>query len=89
SYEHSFTKICDCHILCPKSCVKSRFRAPSQNFKILPIPNVLAREKSYVHGFTKKCDAHKLCTKSHTRFCFDRFIVQRLRISKYSPFPMY
>ncbi|RWW24952.1 hypothetical protein GW17_00010731 [Ensete ventricosum] len=39
------------------------FRAPSQNFKILVILNILAYEKSYEHGFTKKCNGHKLCVK--------------------------
>ncbi|RWW73481.1 hypothetical protein BHE74_00018639 [Ensete ventricosum] len=51
-----------------KLCVKSssdRFFAPSQNFKILAIPNVLAHGKSYDHGFVKKRDGHKLCLKSH------------------------
>ncbi|RRT32360.1 hypothetical protein B296_00059099, partial [Ensete ventricosum] len=43
---------------------RSIFCAPSQNFKILDIPNVLAHKNSYEHGFTKKCDDHKLCTKS-------------------------
>ncbi|RRT45024.1 hypothetical protein B296_00043269 [Ensete ventricosum] len=53
----------------------SVFRAPSQKFiilaipnvlahgnsyKILAIPNVLAHRKSYEHGFMKKCDGHKL-----------------------------
>ncbi|RWW35897.1 hypothetical protein BHE74_00059125, partial [Ensete ventricosum] len=32
---------------------RSVFRAPSQNFKILVIPNVFAERKSYEHGFTK------------------------------------
>ncbi|RZS21600.1 hypothetical protein BHM03_00054255 [Ensete ventricosum] len=37
------------------------FRAPSQKFKILAIPDILAHGKSYDHSFTKKRDAHKLC----------------------------
>ncbi|RWV86865.1 hypothetical protein BHE74_00044515, partial [Ensete ventricosum] len=36
------------------------FRAPSWNFRILAIPNVLANGKSYKLGFMKKCDGHKL-----------------------------
>ncbi|RRT68291.1 hypothetical protein B296_00034302 [Ensete ventricosum] len=47
----------------------SVFRALSQNFKILAIPNVLAYGKSYEHGFVKKYNGHKLCAKSH----FNRF----------------
>ncbi|RWW02349.1 hypothetical protein GW17_00034573 [Ensete ventricosum] len=35
-----------------KSRVSINFRATSQNFKILAIPNVLAHGKSYEHGFT-------------------------------------
>ncbi|RWW37857.1 hypothetical protein BHE74_00056964, partial [Ensete ventricosum] len=67
---------------------RSIFCAPSQNFKILAIPNVLAHGKSYKHDFAKKCDGHKLCTKSHFDR-FDRFFMHRLEISKYWPFPMY
>ncbi|RWV86092.1 hypothetical protein GW17_00052048, partial [Ensete ventricosum] len=33
---------------------RSVFCAPSQNFKILVIPNALAHGKSYEHGFAKK-----------------------------------
>ncbi|RZS06203.1 hypothetical protein BHM03_00036819 [Ensete ventricosum] len=58
---------------------RSVFRAPSQKFKILVIPNVLAHEKLYKHGFTKKCDDHKLCTKSS----FDQFFMHRLENLKY------
>ncbi|RWW55916.1 hypothetical protein BHE74_00037399, partial [Ensete ventricosum] len=54
------------------------FRAPSQKFKILAIPNVLARGKSNEQGFAKKRDSHKLCTKSHAESSFDRFFVHRL-----------
>ncbi|RZS07476.1 hypothetical protein BHM03_00038303 [Ensete ventricosum] len=53
---------------------RSIFRVPSQNFKILTIPNVLALGKSYEQGFMKKRDGNKLCEKSH----FDRFLVHRL-----------
>ncbi|RRT68092.1 hypothetical protein B296_00024582 [Ensete ventricosum] len=37
----------------PQSQVSIGFRAPSRNFKILAIPNVLAHGKSYEHGFVK------------------------------------
>ncbi|RWV80821.1 hypothetical protein GW17_00057840, partial [Ensete ventricosum] len=40
---------------------RSIFHAPSQKFKILTIPNVLADGKLYEHGFMKKYDGHKLC----------------------------
>ncbi|RWW42387.1 hypothetical protein BHE74_00052074, partial [Ensete ventricosum] len=61
------------------------FHAPSRNFKILAITNVLAHGKSYEQGFVKKCDGNKLCAKSR----FDRFFMHRLRISKYWSFPMF
>ncbi|RZS25728.1 hypothetical protein BHM03_00058963 [Ensete ventricosum] len=64
---------------------RSIFRAPSQKFKILAIPNILAHGKSYEHGFSKKCDGHKLCVKSS----FDWFFVHRLKNLKYWPFPTY
>ncbi|RWV94579.1 hypothetical protein GW17_00042870, partial [Ensete ventricosum] len=64
---------------------QSIFRAPSRNFKILAIPNVLAHGKSYKQGFVKKCDGHKLCAKSS----FDRFFTHHLGISKFRPFPTY
>ncbi|RWV85512.1 hypothetical protein GW17_00052689 [Ensete ventricosum] len=68
-----------------KVAFRSIFRAPSQNFKILAIPNVLAHGKSYKYGFVKKCNGHKLCAKSR----FDRFFGHRLGISKYWPFLTY
>ncbi|RWW02348.1 hypothetical protein GW17_00034576 [Ensete ventricosum] len=68
-----------------QSRVSIGFHAPSQNFKILAIPNVLAHGNSYEHGFTKKRNSHKLCVK----LSFDRFFVQHLIISKYWPFQMY
>ncbi|RRT33453.1 hypothetical protein B296_00039125, partial [Ensete ventricosum] len=68
---------------------RSVFHAPSWNFKILAIPNVLAHGKSYEHGFMKKHDDHKLCPKSHPKTSFDQFFVHRLGISKYWPFLMY
>ncbi|RRT47132.1 hypothetical protein B296_00053945, partial [Ensete ventricosum] len=64
---------------------RSIFCAPSWKFKILAIPNVLARGKSYEHGFTKKHDGHKLCAKSS----FDRFFMHRLENSKYWQLPTY
>ncbi|RWV83525.1 hypothetical protein BHE74_00018642, partial [Ensete ventricosum] len=60
----------------------SVFRAPSQNFKILAIPNVLAHEKSYEHDFMKKCDGYKLCAKSCAKSSFDQFFGHRLGILK-------
>ncbi|RZR93501.1 hypothetical protein BHM03_00022020 [Ensete ventricosum] len=68
---------------------QSVFRAPSQNFKILAIPNVLAHGKLYEHCFTKKHDGHKLYAKSRADSSFDRFFVHRFEISQYWPFPMY
>ncbi|RRT85900.1 hypothetical protein B296_00003776 [Ensete ventricosum] len=50
---------------------RSIFRASSQKFKILAIPNILTHGKSYKHSFTKKCNGHKLYAKSS----FDRFFV--------------
>ncbi|RRT36048.1 hypothetical protein B296_00050024, partial [Ensete ventricosum] len=68
---------------------RSIFRAPSQKFKILAIPNVLAHGKSYEHGLMKKRDGHKLYAKSCSEWSFDRFFVHRLRNSKYWPLPTY
>ncbi|RRT31749.1 hypothetical protein B296_00054754 [Ensete ventricosum] len=62
---------------------RSIFHAPSQNFKILSIPNVLAHGKSYESGFVKKHDGHKLCARLHAKCSFDRFFVHYLIISKY------
>ncbi|RZS21296.1 hypothetical protein BHM03_00053916, partial [Ensete ventricosum] len=78
SYEHSFAKKYDSHKLYIKVEFRSVFRAPSQNFKILTIPNVLANGKSYEHGFTKKHDGHKLCVKSRVKSSFYRFFMPRL-----------
>ncbi|RWV95224.1 hypothetical protein GW17_00042168 [Ensete ventricosum] len=80
-----------------KNCTKSRakvefrsvFRAPSQKFKILAIPKVLAHGKSYEHGFTKIHDGHKLCAISRVKSSFDRFFMHRLRNLKYWSFPTY
>ncbi|RRT43170.1 hypothetical protein B296_00050312, partial [Ensete ventricosum] len=68
---------------------RSIFCALSKKFKILVIPNVLAHGKSYEHGLVKKCDGHKVCTKSSAKSSFDRIFVQRLKNSKYWPFPKY
>ncbi|RRT32810.1 hypothetical protein B296_00055995, partial [Ensete ventricosum] len=57
---------------------RSVFRAPSQKFKILAIPDKLAHWKSYEHGFTKKYDGHKLTTKSCVESSFNRFSVHCL-----------
>ncbi|RRT81769.1 hypothetical protein B296_00012071 [Ensete ventricosum] len=46
------------------------FRAPSQKFKILAIPNVLAHGKSYEHGFAKKHKSHKRCANVKFRSVF-------------------
>ncbi|RRT48665.1 hypothetical protein B296_00042390 [Ensete ventricosum] len=62
---------------------RSIFCAPSQNFKILAIPNVLAHGKSYEHGFMKNHDGHKLYAKSRTKSSFNQFFTHRLRILKY------
>ncbi|RRT59935.1 hypothetical protein BHE74_00044114, partial [Ensete ventricosum] len=52
---------------------RSIFRAPSQNFKIINIPNVLAHGKSYEHGFMKKRDDHKLYAQSCAKASFNHF----------------
>ncbi|RZS15938.1 hypothetical protein BHM03_00047858, partial [Ensete ventricosum] len=57
---------------------RSVFLAPSQKFKILAIPNVLAHGKSYEHGFVKNSDGHKHCVKSCVKSSFDRFFMHRL-----------
>ncbi|RWW69124.1 hypothetical protein BHE74_00023297, partial [Ensete ventricosum] len=64
---------------------RSIFCAPSWNFKILAIPNVLAQRKPYELGFMKKCDGYKFYAKSR----FDRFFMHRLGISKYYTFLTY
>ncbi|RRT32073.1 hypothetical protein B296_00056574 [Ensete ventricosum] len=68
---------------------RSVFCAPSQKFKILTIPNVLAHGKSYEHGFAKILDGHILCVKSCAELSFDRFFMYHLGNSKYWPFPTY
>ncbi|RWW06603.1 hypothetical protein GW17_00030055, partial [Ensete ventricosum] len=68
---------------------RSIFHAPSQKFKILAIPNILAHGKLYEHGFMKKHDGHKLCIKLHAKSSFERFFNHHLGNSKYWPFTMY
>ncbi|RRT48873.1 hypothetical protein B296_00050075 [Ensete ventricosum] len=68
---------------------RSTFCAPSQKFKILAIPNLLAYGNSYEHYFMKKCNGHKLCTKSCVKSSFEQFFVLHLGNSKYWPFPTY
>ncbi|RZS28588.1 hypothetical protein BHM03_00062201, partial [Ensete ventricosum] len=65
------------------------FRAPSQKFKILVIPDVLAHWKSYELDLAKKLDDNKLCAKSRAEWSFDRFFVHCLRNLKYWPYPTY
>ncbi|RZS26740.1 hypothetical protein BHM03_00060128, partial [Ensete ventricosum] len=48
---------------CAKVEFLSVFRAPSQKFKILATPDVLAHGKLYEYDFMKKHDGHKICTK--------------------------
>ncbi|RWV82730.1 hypothetical protein GW17_00055747 [Ensete ventricosum] len=62
---------------------RSYFCVPSQKFKIVAFPDVLAHGKSYEHGFTKKYDGHKLCVKLRADSSFYRFFVHRLGNSKY------
>ncbi|URD92570.1 hypothetical protein MUK42_37234, partial [Musa troglodytarum] len=61
----------------------SIFCAPSQKFKILAIPNLLALGKLHKLGFAKKRDGHKLCIKSK----FDQFFACHLKNSKSWLFP--
>ncbi|RZS21950.1 hypothetical protein BHM03_00054666 [Ensete ventricosum] len=83
SYEHDFVKKHDSHQLFTKVEFRSIFHAPSRNFKILAIPNVLALGKSYEEGFAKKCVGHKLYAKSCANSSFNRFFMHHLRILKY------
>ncbi|RRT57160.1 hypothetical protein B296_00005291, partial [Ensete ventricosum] len=57
---------------------RSIFHLPSQKFKILTIPDVLAHGKSYEHSFMKKCYGHKLFAKSRAESSFDRFVMHHL-----------
>ncbi|RRT32811.1 hypothetical protein B296_00055994 [Ensete ventricosum] len=63
SYEHGFTKNATVINFARRFEFQSIFCAPSQKFKILAIPNILAHGKSYELGFTKKCFGHKLCVE--------------------------
>ncbi|RRT68474.1 hypothetical protein B296_00032792, partial [Ensete ventricosum] len=63
--------------------------APSRKFKILAFSNVLAHGKLFELDFVKKRDGYKFCAKSPRRLSFDRFLIHRLRNSKYCPFPTY
>ncbi|RZR77950.1 hypothetical protein BHM03_00003162 [Ensete ventricosum] len=57
-------KKCNSYKILSKVEIQLVFRALSQKFKILDIPNVLAHGKWYESGFTKKCDGHKPFIKS-------------------------
>ncbi|RRT42485.1 hypothetical protein B296_00031379 [Ensete ventricosum] len=116
SYENAFTKKCDSHKLCAKSCAESSFnrffehclgnlkywplptvkfgsvlRAPSQKFKILAIPDVLANESSFDRFYVHHLENSKYWPFSTywPMSSFDRFFVHCLRNSKYWPFPTY
>ncbi|RZR91199.1 hypothetical protein BHM03_00019260, partial [Ensete ventricosum] len=80
SYEHGFTKKHTLRKVARKIEFRSIFCAPSRNFKILVIPNVLSHGKSYEHGFAKNCDGYKFCTKSH----FDRFLMHNSKFQNTS-----
>ncbi|RWW42634.1 hypothetical protein BHE74_00051877 [Ensete ventricosum] len=68
-----------------QSEVRSVIRPPSQKFKILSIPNILAHGKSNMQGFMKNHDGHKLYVMSR----LDQFFVHHHGNSKYFSFPMY
>ncbi|RWV88625.1 hypothetical protein GW17_00049267 [Ensete ventricosum] len=89
SYEHGFVKKRDVSQCCARSRVRSIFYSPSQKFKILAIPTVLAYGNSYGHRLMKKRDGHKLCAKSCEKSTFEQFFVLHLENLKYWPFPMY
>ncbi|RWW35772.1 hypothetical protein BHE74_00059257 [Ensete ventricosum] len=72
----------DGHKLSAKVEFRLVFCAPSQKFKILTIPDVLAHGKSYEHNFMKKRDGHKLCAKSRADSSFDLFFMHHLGNSK-------
>ncbi|RWV77674.1 hypothetical protein GW17_00061465, partial [Ensete ventricosum] len=82
SYEHGFAKKVTVINFACKVEFRSVFHAPSQNFKILAIPNVLAHGKSYEHGFTKKYGSHKHYAESSAKSSFIRFFTHRLKILK-------
>ncbi|RRT39691.1 hypothetical protein B296_00044696 [Ensete ventricosum] len=89
SYEHGFVKNKMVIMVVREVEFRSVFHAPSQKFKILAIPNLLAHGKSYDHGFVKKRDGHKVCAKSRSNSSFDRFFLHLLRNSKYRQFRTY
>ncbi|RWW53456.1 hypothetical protein BHE74_00040043 [Ensete ventricosum] len=92
SYEHNFTinsTIIYFARIERRVEFRSFFRTPSQKFKILVIPDVLAHSKSFEHGFTKKREGHKLCAKLHADSSFYRLFENHLGNSKYWPFPTY
>ncbi|RWV87345.1 hypothetical protein GW17_00050672, partial [Ensete ventricosum] len=79
-YEHGFMKKCDGHKLCPKSSFdRFLFHAPSRNFKILAITNVLAHRNSYEQCFTKNktvINIVKVTLKSRVSIGFSRTLVE-------------
>ncbi|RWW55919.1 hypothetical protein BHE74_00037402 [Ensete ventricosum] len=66
---------------------RSVFSAPSEKFKILAIPDILAHGKLYEHSSAKKHYGHKHCAKPHSESSFDRFFVNHLENSKILAFP--
>ncbi|RWV86074.1 hypothetical protein GW17_00052075, partial [Ensete ventricosum] len=66
---------------------RSVYRALSQKFKILAIPNVLAHWKSYEHDFMTEYDVHKLWALLRAKLSFDRFFMHCLKNLKYQPLP--
>ncbi|RWV98437.1 hypothetical protein GW17_00038711 [Ensete ventricosum] len=68
SYEHGFVK--NGIVI---NLAQSLVSASSQNFKILDIPNILARGKLYGHGFAKKRDGHNFAQRQ-VSFGFSRTI---------------
>ncbi|RRT39297.1 hypothetical protein B296_00050988 [Ensete ventricosum] len=64
-------KKCNVHKLFAKVEFRSIFCTPSQKFKILAIPDVLAHGKPYEYGFMKKCNGHKLCAMSRVESSFN------------------
>ncbi|RZS24511.1 hypothetical protein BHM03_00057591 [Ensete ventricosum] len=66
---------------------RSVFSAPSEKFKILAIPDILAHGKLYEHSSAKKHYGHKHCANPHSESSFDRFFVNHLKNSKILTFP--
>ncbi|RZR97257.1 hypothetical protein BHM03_00026398 [Ensete ventricosum] len=91
-YEHDFEKkstVIYLRKIMRRVEFRSIFRALSQKFKILAIPDVLAHGKLYEQGFMKKCDGHKFCMKSRADSSLDLLFLHRIENSKYWPFPTY